>query len=1086
MTNPPAKNSGKGRFDDFFNASMPVSPDLKKGQESSPKPPSTISPVSTEAHAKEPMDPFAETLPNIPPAPTAPGFGEYFERQMPSAEQSNSKTPSTIQSSDADFQNQATQQLTEQVLVDQHAQTSAIPAGQETLLQERQGQEQRGQDKADSWAPAKGFQQQTTMVELADPPQPPSPTEEFLTGAAAPHSQKPGVMGQETVAGAMDPAQLEASRQHAARRQGAPVYEGLQLGDFRLESKLGQGGMGEVYRATQISLDRAVAVKVLPQGLAHQSQFADRFEREAKSAARLIHPNVIQVYAFGIVQDIPYFAMELVEGEDLHERLTREGQLPLDDIMNIMTGVASALAAAGDKELVHRDIKPSNVMLAGTGQIKVMDFGLAKATSMASASLTQSGLIMGTPKYMSPEQARGDSVDKRTDIYSLGIVFYELLTGQLPFRSDTPAGLVFKHVYEAPPPPRTQNDSIPPFLEEVVLRMLEKDPDERYSSAHELLKDLKEFQLHKDHYMGGGERLEGSKGDSARLPENVRRDPPIDAPPPKTEPTRPSHESSGLRFFIILLLLLIMTAGLAYLGHKEGHWVIPYLPPPKKPKLQKDPKPKPDPKPVKVDPPKPKKVDFALKRKDLNEVEVTWNGIDPKDYFPFKVASFYSVKPGNYTFVFKKKGRLPIQVEFVLDDNGQALTVDSKLNVNDMPLTFRPHPDLLASYEKGLEQLSSEKYAEALASFTKAKSFDPEFKNAEDRPTASEALEQARARLKEQRSNEKAWNELFQKGQDALKSKNWREALEFLKNIPKDSVAHYAECQKTIARLEGQLKQWKKDRETAYDSLRVGQIDLAVKNLKPLVEQDSADQEAKQLLEKCTKASELQTLMKGLYDKGMSERKQEQFKVAVQTLTTAKGHYDTYLKLYSPDDESAKQQRQDIVRILAKSGKLGDLVKKLKDAEGSKYYEKVIEIADTILSIDADNSVARQSRDKADYAMKRLEINETMAGFDKAIAGKSPVASLKFFSRDSEALYKSQKQTLQDFSEVARFAQSQHKILSMKRLKNGVRVDTEWTFLIDFFLVNRKTRSARKVSITFQKVRVSGKVQWLITELKAL
>ena len=278
------------------------------------------------------------------------------------------------------------------------------------------------------------------------------------------------------------------------------------LGDFELVRKIGQGGMGEVWLANQVSLDRNVAVKVLPRTLASQENFIERFQREAKAAASLVHPNVIQIYAYGIDEGTPYFAMEYVEGEDLQQRMRSVQQLDVREIVEVMLGVGAALRAAHEKGLIHRDIKPSNVMIDRNGVVKVMDFGLAKATSGGSKSLTHAGLIMGTPNYLSPEQGRGDPLDGRSDLYSLGVVMYELLTGTLPFRADTPAGLIFKHVYEPPPSPQEIRPDVPPFLVEVTLKLLEKDPDDRYKDAAEFMADLGEFLDNWDHYMEGGDR----------------------------------------------------------------------------------------------------------------------------------------------------------------------------------------------------------------------------------------------------------------------------------------------------------------------------------------------------------------------------------------------------------------------------------------------------------------------------------------------------------------------------------------------------------------------------------------------------
>src|SRR5579872_6523406 len=296
---------------------------------------------------------------------------------------------------------------------------------------------------------------------------------------------------------------------------GTPNQAGRRFDDFQLEKKIGQGGMGEVYRARQISLDRPVAVKVLTRGLASQPGFVERFRREAKAAANIVHPHVIQIYAYGIANEMPYFAMEYVEGEDLQQRTRRLKRLAIEEIVDTMIAVASALGAAHEKNLIHRDVKPSNVMIDRQGNVKVMDFGLAKAAS-TDGSLTQSGVIMGTPNYLSPEQGRGDSIDGRSDLYSLGVMMYELLAGDLPFRADTPAGLIFKHVYEEPVPVSKRNPEIPPFLEEIVHKLLRKDPSDRYQNGKELVVDLQEFMDAQDHYMAGGKRRAKTQTSSAR------------------------------------------------------------------------------------------------------------------------------------------------------------------------------------------------------------------------------------------------------------------------------------------------------------------------------------------------------------------------------------------------------------------------------------------------------------------------------------------------------------------------------------------------------------------------------------------
>ena len=268
----------------------------------------------------------------------------------------------------------------------------------------------------------------------------------------------------------------------------------VQLGEYIIEGRIGAGGMGQVYKAKQPSLDRMVALKVLPRSVAGNKDAVERFYREAKSAARLVHPNIVQIYTVGEDKGVPYFAMEYVIGEDLDCRLRRGQQFSIEESVGIAASVAMALACAGEHGIVHRDIKPANIMIDSHGIVKVMDFGLAKAAKELDNGITQAGFIVGTPTYMAPEQAEGREVDGRTDIYSLGVVFYELLCGQPPFQSDDPATLIYMHVHKRPESTRKLRPDVPEHVAEVVNRCLAKKPETRYQDAKTLLGDLMRAQ----------------------------------------------------------------------------------------------------------------------------------------------------------------------------------------------------------------------------------------------------------------------------------------------------------------------------------------------------------------------------------------------------------------------------------------------------------------------------------------------------------------------------------------------------------------------------------------------------------------
>ncbi|MBI1946631.1 MAG: serine/threonine protein kinase [Deltaproteobacteria bacterium] len=266
---------------------------------------------------------------------------------------------------------------------------------------------------------------------------------------------------------------------------------------FRIEKLLGVGGMGKVYKARQLSLDKAVVVKVLHDQFREDPQLVQRFQREAKAASRLNHPNSIQIIDFG--QDeggVVFMAMEFLQGQDLFTVLKKQGALPAERIARIMVQVCSALTEAHEQNVIHRDLKPENIMVEDRrGQrdfVKVLDFGIAKIQDAADGgqALTQAGMVCGTPEYMSPEQARGLQLDARSDIYALGVVMYQLAVGELPFTADTPIGIVTKHILEKPVPPRQRRPDVDAQLEAIILKAMEKEAGKRYGTVAEMAEEL--------------------------------------------------------------------------------------------------------------------------------------------------------------------------------------------------------------------------------------------------------------------------------------------------------------------------------------------------------------------------------------------------------------------------------------------------------------------------------------------------------------------------------------------------------------------------------------------------------------------
>src|SRR5437870_7693946 len=281
------------------------------------------------------------------------------------------------------------------------------------------------------------------------------------------------------------------------------LLPGTHLGRYEIRSKIGAGGMGEVYLATDTELDRTVAIKILPEALASDQQRLQRFSQEAKSASALNHPHILTIYEVGMIGNSRFIATEFIDGETLRQRMN--AGMKLADVLETAIQTCGALSAAHAAGIIHRDIKPENIMVRHDGYIKVLDFGLAKLTEPRGSTTdteaptkalvnTGAGTVMGTANYMSPEQAKGTPVDARTDVWSLGAVLYEMIAGHVPFHGETPTETISLILQKEAAPLTRFTNEVPAELERIVAKALTKDREERYQTAKDLLIDLRNLK----------------------------------------------------------------------------------------------------------------------------------------------------------------------------------------------------------------------------------------------------------------------------------------------------------------------------------------------------------------------------------------------------------------------------------------------------------------------------------------------------------------------------------------------------------------------------------------------------------------
>ncbi len=278
---------------------------------------------------------------------------------------------------------------------------------------------------------------------------------------------------------------------------------------YRIEALLGQGGMGRVYKATDKTLDRVIALKVVRQGMMADQEALNRFKQELLLASKISHTNILRIHDMGEVGDVKFITMAYVEGPDLHHILQETPRLPFERVLNFAQQLASALAAAQSEGVIHRDLKPQNILIGKDDHLYVSDFGLARSFEESAVQMTRTGAFMGTPRYMSPEQVEGKPADLRSDLYAFGLILYEMSTGDVPFTGESTLKVMYQRIQEKPKNPKTLNPDLPNWFVQVIMRCLERDPAVRYQRAEEIVLDLQGAKSTVTTYRGGGHHTHG-------------------------------------------------------------------------------------------------------------------------------------------------------------------------------------------------------------------------------------------------------------------------------------------------------------------------------------------------------------------------------------------------------------------------------------------------------------------------------------------------------------------------------------------------------------------------------------------------
>lgn len=866
--------------------------------------------------------------------------------------------------------------------------------------------------------------------------------------------------------------------------------EGVRFGDFEVIKKIGEGGMGQVYLARQISLDREVALKVLPERLAKDDSFRTRFEREARSAAKLNHPNIISIFAFGIKDGIPYFAMEYVDGRDLATILRESGPLPVKEALRIAKEVARALDAAHRQGVIHRDIKPSNIMVRKDGVVKVTDFGLAKVLGSQSLVVTQANVVLGTPHYMSPEQGKGGKLDPRSDIYSLGVVLYEMLAGDVPFKADTATSLIYQHIYEKPPPLSEKAPYVPPVVAAVVMRMLEKDPDKRFQKASELAEAIEQVERGVDASGVSGLTLElgvltpqDMKKETEQRKTAEQRITEASGPAPHTEQkeqARPTTQVVGVTPWLAFVIALAIIGGIGLAAFFSFRVTQKQRKPPpqtkqptgKQPVVAKPPKPKPK-----------RKVLFPALAIIARFPQGSRLFVRKADHPPpgVELRSNTALEVGTYKVRVEKKGYEPVEFEVLLDEGGLTPQPDS------IKIELKLRRDLQERLEKAEEWEGKKEFALALKAIRKVLQDAPDYGGAEIRKriadletllkhqkeadkridVASSIVAKSGSTVEELESAVKTLEEIAQRYKDVVK--------DFEKRVPpllvtaREQLSKRKQFLNTLSKArrliaEGQLSKARVEVNAARDlfpgDMRIRELEETIVDLEK-IEQDAKDAMNQKDWEKAVR------LMR-LFLKGAPQCR----RIATR-LKEAEGNLKERERLKKRLDDLIKEATLMVRNAPDKVPKLTEqaakVIERLKERHGLTLdREKNILVS---LKIDAKREWTKKRVCAFIGLLDSLFLKRDREGILRLIEPKQKKLRLLF-----------ERQLVSFFSSRLRIIESRH-IVKKVRLSEDLKkaeVEAEYIFEFEHSVVARRLKGVRKKR--FVLVERSGK--WFIQEVR--